>query len=455
MIHPACLVLSLLLAFAADGALAKSAAMSDQAYVSKATALIDGYAKAGKFSGAVLVAKDGKPILRKGFGLANREWNIPVIPETEFRLGSITKQFTATAVLQLAEQGKLSLDDPISKYYAAAPAAWAPITLRHLLTHTSGIPSYTATMRLSSSDARIDRTPEQIIALTRDKPLDFPPGSQMSYDNSGYILLGYVIEKVSGQTYQAYLRDHLFTPLGLKHTGYEIGGDILSRRAAGYIMWSGKVANAPYLSMTLPYAAGSLYSDVDDLLAWDQALHSGKPLKPASVQAMFTDYGDRYGFGQFVGALGGHRVWNHGGGINGFSTMLSRFPDDGLTVVVLSNQQEAPTGQIGAELASLYLGVPIPPRKPVAVKLDPAVLERYVGVYRLAAHQTLTVTHEGERLIIQVSSQFRLPIEPSAEREFFSLAPDVRFTFNGPVGDKAMDVIVRQGSLDIPGPRID
>ena len=267
------------LAVAAPGIAAKApaaAAAVTTAYAARADALIRNHAEAGRFDGAVLVAKDGKPIFRKAYGQANREWAIPATPETVYRLGSITKQFTAAAILQLADQGKLKLDDPISRYYPAAPESWAPITVKHLLTHRSGIPSYTALPGFFGNPSRQDMKPEAIVALTQDKPLEFTPGSKISYNNTGYVLLGVVIEKASSQTYAAYLQQHIFSPLGMKNTGFDVSETILPKRAAGYERRGSAVTNAAYLSMTLPHAAGSLYSTVDDILAWDVALRAGR-----------------------------------------------------------------------------------------------------------------------------------------------------------------------------------
>jgi len=344
--------------------------------------LLNGYVKADRFSGAVLVAQDGKPILRDGFGLANREWGIPVSPDTEFRLGSLTKQFTATAILQLAEQGKLTLDDPVRKYYAAAPKAWAGITIAHLLSHRSGIPSYTGIPGYFDGPSRLDTSPEQLVALTRDKPLEFPPGSKFAYDNSGYILLGVVIEKVSGQSYASYLHDHIFKPLGMDHTGYDVSTDILPHRAGGYSKDKNGWHNATYLSMTVPYAAGSLYSTVDDLLMWDQALYAARPLRPASLTMMFTDHGDHYGAGYVIETQEGRRVWWHNGAINGFHTYLARYPDQHLTVIVLSNNEEAPATQIGAQLARLSFGEPADPAPKPGAQAQPgteAALRHIIG----------------------------------------------------------------------------
>lgn len=330
---------------------------ADTDLAAKADALIAPLVKSDRFSGAVLVAKDGKPVFRKGFGLANREWNIPNDPTTKFRIGSITKQFTATAILQLQEAGKLSVDDLASKYYPDMPSAWAGVTIKHLLTHTSGIPSYTNIPHFFEAESRRDRTPDEIIKLTADKPLDFAPGSKFAYDNSGYILLGYIIEKVSGETYADYIQHHIFDPLGMTSSGYDVSTTVIAKRAAGYSRTKAGLINTPFLSMTEPFAAGSLYSTVDDLLIWDQALSAGKLLSPASYQVMFTDYGHHYGFGWFIDDKFGHQhIW-HEGGINGFVTEFSRYPKDKLTVVVFSNQDGLPVGRIDDGLAAIYLGV--------------------------------------------------------------------------------------------------
>ena len=254
-----------------------------QDFAAKADRLVATYVEQNKFSGSVLVARDGKPIFRKSYGFADREWDIPNTPGTKFRLGSITKQFTATCIMQLVEAGKINVDDPISKYYADSPAAWSKVTIHHLLTHTSGMPSYTELPGFFQKQAMSDRTPEEIIKLTQDQPLQFEPGSKFRYDNTGYIILGYVIEKVSGEKYADYLQKHIFDPLGMHDTGYDMAKDIIPHRASGYLYADGKWINSPYLAMSLPYAAGSLYSTVDDLLIWDQALYANKPVSAASL----------------------------------------------------------------------------------------------------------------------------------------------------------------------------
>ncbi len=410
-------------------------AAAESAEVTATRAAIQTYVEKNQFSGTVLVAKDGKPVFREGFGFASRELNVPVAPDSIFRIGSITKQFTAAAIMQLAEAGKLSVEDPISKYYANAPATWAKVTLRHLLSHRSGIGDYTSLPNFFEKLAAEDRTPEQIIAMTRDAPMEFEPGTKFAYNNSGYIVLGYVIEKVSGQSYADYVEQHIFKPLGLKDTGYEVSTAVLPRRVAGYGFADGKWTNATYLSMSLPYAAGSLYSTVDDLLAWEKAFFGDKVVSAASRAAMTTDQGEKYGFGLLIDDLGGHKnIW-HNGGINGFATHMVNFQDDGLIVITLANLESARSTRLGTEIARIWLGLPTPPPPAalVPVTVAPAVLDRYVGVYELMPSFNITVKRVDGGLTAQATGQGAFPLVATSDTEFHYQEAGIRIVF--PAGD--------------------
>ena len=427
-----------------------AAALHAEDFAARAGQFINALVEQNQFTGTVLVARDGKPIFRKGFALANREWNIPNGPDTKFRLGSITKQFTATAILELAEAGKLKTGDPISKYYADAPASWSKITIHHLLTHTSGIPSYTSIPRFFEKQAMFDLTPAEIVKLTQDQPLEFEPGEKWKYDNSGYILLGYVIEKVSGQNYADFIRQHIFEPLGMRDTGYDNTKDILPHRASGYVYNSGHWLNAPYLAMTLPYAAGSLYSTVDDLLVWDQALYAGKLLSAESFQKMFTPYKNGYGYGWGIGKQFDRKMISHNGGINGFSTIISRYPDDKVTVIVLANMQTNATGRIAKALAGMVFGVP--PVAHTEIKIDPALLDGYAGKYELAA-AVFTVSKDGERLMIGPEGQPKAQLFPMAQDRFFLKVVDAEVEFKRDARGNVSEMVLHQDGNDMSGAR--
>ena len=439
-------------ALGATPALAAGAACPAADFAPQAQAALQAFTQAQVFSGAVLVAVDGKPVLRQAVGLANREWNVANTPDTKFRLGSITKEFTATAILQLAEQGKLSIDDPVSKYYPEAPPSWSKVTLKHLLTHTSGIPTYTGLAGFGPRESRLRQTPSDLIKLIRDRPLDFEPGSRYAYDNTGYVLLGYVVEKVSGQTYADYLQAHVFGPLGMRDTGYDSSEKIIARRAAGYSPGPDGWRNAEYTDMSTPFAAGALYSTVDDMLVWDQALYGDRMLKPASRTAMFTDYGNKYGFGWVVDRKWDRdRIW-HNGGINGFVTSFQRYPKDRVTVVALSNFQGALPDKLASDLAGLCLGAQPYPKE---VALPAAALDRYVGAYQLGS-SVMAVERDGPHLTTRLDRQpLAVPIYPRSERGFFGKLVEAQLDFQ--VGDQGQvtGLVLHQGGRDTPFQRVD
>jgi len=427
-------------------------AQGEQSYAGKAAALVESYVGSGLFSGSVLVVCDSRPQFRQSFGLANREWGIPVTPDTKFRIGSVTKQFTVAAILQVVERGKLKLSDLISEYYAEAPAAWQNITILHLLTHTSGIPSYTALPDFPHKISKLHQTPEEIIQLTQNEPLEFEPGTQFAYDNTGYILLGYVIEKVTGQSYVQYLQEYIFDHFGMHNTGYDDNATIIPCRASGYSYSGGHWDNASYIDMSLPFAAGSLYSTIDDLLIWDQALSSGKVVSTASLQAMFTDYGHSYGLGWVIRKQFDHTIQTHGGGINGFRATIDRYPDDKLTIIVLSNIETSPVEKIARELAALHFGIFEPQHE---TPVDPTSLDGYVGHYKLGPKFALNVSRDGARLFVQATKQPKLEVFPESDRVFFYKVVDARITFEVDPRGYATSLVLHQNGIDRRGPRID
>jgi len=329
--------------------------------------LIDLYTEYGQFNGSVLVAKKGEIIYKKGFGLANMEWNIPNQSDTKHRLGSITKQFTSMLIIQLVEQGKLKLDVPISTYLADYPKSNGDIiTIHHLLTHTSGIPNYTSFPNFFKDKSRDPYSPEEFVSFFADSTLEFKPGEKFAYSNSGYFLLGVIIEKVTGKSYEQVLQDNILIPLNMSNTGYDHHGTILINRASGYEKNGNSYINTPFLDMSIPYAAGSLYSTVEDLYLWDQALYSNQLLSKGDMDLLFTKYipafGGHYGYGWFIGkqSIGNTNdslsVIAHGGGINGFNTLISRIPSDKNLIVLFNNTGGAALNEMNTAIMGILYG---------------------------------------------------------------------------------------------------
>lgn len=301
----------------------------------------------GQFNGAALVAENGRVIVKQGYGMANMEWNIPNTPETRFRLGSITKQFTAMLTLQLVNQGKLKLDGNLSDYLPDyRQDTGGRITIHHLLTHTSGIPSYTNLPAFFEDVSRNPYTVADFVKRYASRDLEFEPGTKFSYNNSGYFLLGAIIEKVTGKSYEQVLQENVLTPLGMTNTGYDHYDRIIARRASGYVKSRDGYVNAPYLDMSIPYAAGSLYSTVEDLYLWDQALYTDKLIPAALKEQMHKPFLDNYAYGWAVGNLpfkgddGPVQAISHDGGINGFNTTIVRFTGRKHLIVLLDNTSQ-------------------------------------------------------------------------------------------------------------------
>ncbi|MBM3812915.1 MAG: beta-lactamase family protein [Acidimicrobiia bacterium] len=323
-----------------------------QGLPSKVDELVGAYQKSNKFMGTVLVARDGKVLHAKGYGCANLEHDVPNKPETKFRLGSITKQFVALAILQLEERGKLQVTDSICLYIGNCPEAWKPVTIHHLLSHTSGIWNFTNDPAYRNQ-WMLESPPAKTMERFRGKPLEFAPGEKMSYSNSGYILLALILEKASGTGYEEFLQKNIFEPAGMKDSGHDSHSPILKHRATGYWNERGEVRNSAYHDMTIPIGGGDLYSTALDLLRWDQALYSDKLAKPETLEKMFTPVRNNYGYGWMINKQFGRKLIAHGGGINGFSTAISRFPDEKALIVVLGNYMNAPAGPVARDVAAI------------------------------------------------------------------------------------------------------
>ncbi|SHH43985.1 serine hydrolase [Massilia sp. CF038] len=434
------------------------AAKVDQALAAKIDAAIAPMYKADEPGVTVIVTKEGKTVLRKAYGRADVAGKVAMTPDMTLRLGSITKQFTAVAILMLAEEGKLSLSDPITTFLPDYPMQGKIITIEHLLTHTSGIVSFTGKPDYVKGMTR-DLTPSAMIDSFKNDALEFEPGTRMKYNNSGYFVLGAIIEKISGVSYANFLEQRIFTPLGMVHTAYEGSEKVPPLRAVGHSKDSDGFVLATPLSMTQPYAAGALVSTVDDLAIWDAAISAGKLLKPDSWARAFTSYKladgklTNYGYGWGIDSLRGTPMIAHGGGINGFSTFALRLPEKKVFVAVLANIDGglASPDFVARKIAAIAAGNPFPVLK--AIKSDPAVLAAATGVYQQDEKLLRTVRFAGGKLTMQRGDRSPVEIVPYAKDSYF--VPDTfsTFTFERDAKGQVTQLTLHEDGKDIVSKR--
>ena len=415
--------------------------------------------EAGGFMGAVLVARDGQVLLDRAVGKANLEWDIANTTDTKFRIGSVTKQFTAVLILMLAEEGKVDLDAPIKTYWPGSPPSWDKITVRHLLHHTSGIPIVTY-FEDFQTEKYLPKTPEQIIARFAREPLEFEPGSKWNYSNSGYLLLTQVVEAASGKDYEDFLRSRILNPLGMANSGIDHSDAILPKRAAGYAPTENGVANADYTYMGIPRGAGAMYSTTADLLKWQQGLFGGKLLKPESLAEYVTpaefDMGDdsKYALGVAVTRSDEGTMYSHSGGIEGFNAWLGYDPDRKLTVAVLANLNGGAANTIGARLMTLARGGAVQlASERVAVEADPDTLGEYLGTYALAPTFKITITQDENGLVAQATGQQAFPLFKEGEDVFFLKVVDAKIRFMRDEGGAITGLTLFQNGAEMPATR--
>ena len=438
---------------------AVTSATAEQDLASRIDASIAPYFQADVPGATVIVVKDGKPVLRRAYGMADTAKGVKMRPEMALRLGSITKQFTATAILMLAEDGKLSLDDDITKHLPDYPAKGKKITIEHLLTHTSGIPSYTSKPGYMLNMAQ-DISVARMIDTFKNDPLEFEPGSQYRYNNSGYFLLGAIIEKISGQSYASFLEQRLFKPLGMRDTYYEGVKTSKAPVAAGHSRAEQGYGAAAPLSMTQPYAAGSLVSTVDDLARWDAAIAAGRLLKPSSWQRAFTSYRlsdgktTGYGYGWEVGKVQGETAIGHGGGINGFSTHALRFPDQKVYVAVLTNSDSGPANPalVARKAAGIAIGKPYREFREVA--LDGAALDAVTGTFEVEKGVQRVFRRSADGLVMQRSGRPPVALKAASDNSFFVPGGLDWFEFQRDEGGKVTAVTLHQDGNALVNPRI-
>lgn len=387
-----------------------------------------------------LIAKDGKTIYRKAFGMANLELNVPMTPDNVFEIGSITKQFTAIAILMLEEQGKLKVEDDITKFIPDYPTKGKKITIHQLLNHTSGIKSYT-NMQSFMTLARKDMSPVELMDAFKNEPMEFEPGEQFNYNNSGYILLGYIIEVASGETYEQFIQKHIFDKLGMTNSVYGSKVNLVSNRATGYSETETGFRNAEYLSMTLPYAAGSLMSTTDDLLKWQNALNNHTLIKKTTydkaINGSKLNNGEpiSYGYGLSKESVNGSPSIQHGGGIFGYTTMGIYLPEEKVFVSGLTNCDCKNITDVTTAIAAIAIGKPFPNKKD-AIKLTEAEQQKWLGAYLFEGNVVRHISLENGQLYSLREGSTKLEIYPMSKTHFIFDGSNTAYEFSEKDGKK-------------------
>ena len=421
----------------------------------KINELVTAYARQYKFNGTVLVVNKGQVVFSKGYGFKSVKDSTYNDVNTIYQLGSVTKQFTATVILQLQEQKKLSVHDKLAKYFPGLPGA-DTITIEHLLTHTSGIYNYTNDGKFMASEATKPATQEKIIALFKDKPLDFEPGTKWSYSNSGYMLLGYIIEKVTGKTYEQEVRERIFKPLGMTHSGFDFTHLASLDKATGYTVYKEQMKlPAGIVDSSVSYAAGSIFSTVNDLWQWHKGLMKHSIIKAFSLEKAYTPYKNDYGYGWVIDTVFGKRQVSHGGGIFGFNTNFARIPADDVCVVLLSNMNTGSLGPMNRSILAILYNQPYEvPKEKVAIYVDTTILQQYAGEYELQPGFIITLRVDNGVLKGKATGQGEFDMFAETENKFFLKVVDASAEFVKDADGKVTTMIWKQGGKEMPAKKI-
>ncbi|REH52469.1 CubicO group peptidase (beta-lactamase class C family) [Tenacibaculum gallaicum] len=397
--------------------------VSAQSLTSKVDEILQTQFKNNGTGAVALVAKKGNVIYRKAFGKANLELDVNMVPENVFEVGSITKQFTAVSILMLLEEGKLSLEDDITKFIPDYPTKGKEITVHHLLTHTSGIKSYTS-MRKFGEVMTKDEPPLKFIDFFKNEPMDFEPGEQYKYNNSGYFILGYIVEKVSEMSYPKFVEERIFKKLNMNSSYYGSHTKLIKNRATGYQERDGEYLNAQYISLTLPYAAGSIMSNVDDMLRWQTAIRKNILVRKGTIDKAFTNYtlnnGNKinYGYGWSFNEINGVPTIEHGGAIPGYRSMGVYVPSEEVYVIVFSNCGSNSPTNTAIKIAALAIGKPFSKGRN-AIALSKEELQKWVGAYKFEDGGIRLITMENNQLYSQrKGSSSKFKIYPTSPNEF-------------------------------------
>jgi CubicO group peptidase (beta-lactamase class C family) len=407
----------------------------------------------GRFSGSILIAKDGEILISKGYGLANYELEVYNTPQTKFRIGSVTKQFTSLLIMILQEKGELDVNDPVLKFIPDYPKG-DKITIHHLLTHTSGIPDLLGIDGFEDIK-RDPSTPEKTVEFFKDEPLIFEPGTEYKYSNSNYVLLSNIIELITGKSYEDFVMESIFIPLEMKDTGIDSHSKLIKNRADGYFPAGEGIVNAPYLDMSIPTGGGGLYSTVEDMYKWDRALYTDKLVTQKSLKKIFTTYAEDYCYGWRETEEFGYKCYRHGGGIEGFVAEIDRYTSDDACIIVLSNFVNTPVRAIAKDLTAMLFGeeYELPVGKET-VMVTPEILASYSGIYEIAPGNTLKVSHSDEKLFIAPPGQPPIEIFAESETKFFVKAFNADMSFTRDDDGNVSELILHMGKEDVHAKKI-
>ena len=421
----------------------------------KLDALIEAYAKLYKFNGSALVAKNGNILLNKGYGYRNATDKVANNEQTIFQLGSVTKQFTSAVILKLQEEKKLSVSDKLSKYFPGYPKGDS-ITIEQLLTHTSGIYNYTNDGKFMANEVTKPSNREMMMALFKDKPLDFSPGTNWSYSNSGYSLLGYIIEAVTKQSYEQAVRKYIFTPLRMTHSGFDFTHLKSNEKAIGYFKLNDKEKEeAPIVDSSVSFSAGAIYSTTGDLYLWHEALQKNNILSREQQEKAYTPVKNRYGYGWSIDSIEGKRRVSHGGGIHGFITTIARVPEDDICIVLLSNASNTTLGEISKSIFTILYGKEYElPKERTEIKLPEEKLKEYEGEYELNKDLHVVISLKDGALVATPTGQKTETLYVEKEDLLFVKSQDIQLEFTRNEKKEIDGFILHQGGAKMPCKKI-
>jgi len=411
---------------------------------------IHAHIQMNQFSGSILIAKNDQIIINKGYGYASYGFEIKNNPETKFRIGSLTKGFTAVAILQLEEKGLLSVDDKLQEHIPDYPGS-NEITIKHLLTHTSGIPNHTEFPDFDKERRVYEYSILETIETFKNKPLEFNPGEKFNYSNSNYILLGLIIEQATQMSYEEYIKQNIFEPLNMKNSGFENPEKVIKNLAQGYSINNTEIEKAKFRDMSNAHASGALYSTVEDLYIWDRALYSEELISNESKEKMFTEFKDNYGFGWGIVNVFNHKMIAHSGDIDGFTSNISRFINDDISIIILSNFEQTPINRINIDLISIVFDKKYTiPKIIKPIKLSNNILQSFVGEYELQPGFVFSISFNDDKLSCQATGQPKLELTPISESEFMVKEANAKISFEKNINQEIEKLILHQGDKQYP-----